>query len=67
MLDREIAETAFDDAAIKRLHTITGVNPAVSAGLVGAIGDIGQLSDDNSCLRRVFQLRQSSAPRSDRA
>ena len=40
MLDKEIAESALDDPAIKRLITITGVNLTVAAGLVAAIGDI---------------------------
>ncbi|WP_353646012.1 IS110 family transposase [Mesorhizobium sp. WSM2239] len=44
VLDREIAERALDDAAIKRLLTITGVNLAVAAGLMAAIGDIGRFS-----------------------
>jgi hypothetical protein len=44
VLDREIAESALDDAAIKRLLTITGVNLAVAAGLMAAIGDIGRFS-----------------------
>jgi transposase len=43
-LDREIAESALDDAVIKRLLTITGVNLAVAAGLMAAIGDIGRFS-----------------------
>ena len=42
ILDREIAETALDDPAIRRLLTITGVNLTVAAGLVAAIGDIGR-------------------------
>ena len=44
VLDQEIAESALDDAAIKRLMTITGVNLTVAAGLVAAIGDIGRFS-----------------------
>ena len=32
----------IDDAAVKRLMTITGVNLTVAAGLVAAIGDIGR-------------------------
>jgi transposase len=42
MLDREIAETTLDDPAIRRLLTITGVNLAVAAGLMAAIGDIAR-------------------------
>ena len=44
VLDREIAESALDDAAIKRLMTITGVNLTVAAGLMAAIGDIGRFA-----------------------
>lgn len=40
MLDRKIAGTTLDDPAIRRLLTITGVNLAVAAGLMAAIGDI---------------------------
>jgi len=42
VLDREIAESALDDPAVKRLITITGVNLTVAAGLMAAIGDIGR-------------------------
>ena len=44
LLDREVAESALDDAAIKRLMTITGVNLTVAAGLMAAIGDIARFS-----------------------
>ena len=44
VLDREIAESALDDVAIKRLMTITGVNLTVAAGLMAAIGDIGRFT-----------------------
>jgi transposase len=42
VLDREIAESALDDGAIKRLMTITGVNLTVAAGVMAAIGDISR-------------------------
>jgi transposase len=42
ILDRQIAETTLDDPAIRRLLTITGVNLAVAAGLMAAIGDIAR-------------------------
>lgn len=42
VLDREIAESALEDPAIKRLITITGVNLTVAVGLMAAIGDIGR-------------------------
>ena len=40
LLDREIAQDAIHDSAVNRLMTITGVNLAVAAGIVAAIGDI---------------------------
>ena len=42
LLDREIAQFAIEDPAIKRLMTITGVNLTVAAGIVAAIGDISR-------------------------
>ena len=39
VLDRDIAQAAIDDPAVKRLLTVTGVNLIVAAGLVAAIGD----------------------------
>lgn len=40
ILDREIATNSLDDSSVRRLLTITGVNLAVAAGLMAAIGDI---------------------------
>jgi hypothetical protein len=40
VLDREIAQVAIDDPAVRRLITITGVNLTVATGIVAAIGDI---------------------------
>src|SRR5262249_29968416 len=40
LLDGEIAQDAIDDPAVNRLMTITGVNLAVAAGIMAAIGDI---------------------------
>jgi transposase len=45
VLDREIAEAALDDGAVKRLMTITGVKLTVAASLMAAIGDIHRFSD----------------------
>lgn len=42
LLDREIAQFAIEDPAVRRLMTITGVNLTVAAGLVAAIGDISR-------------------------
>lgn len=39
-LDRDIGMAVVDDASVKRLLTITGINVTVAAGLVAAIGDI---------------------------
>lgn len=41
-IDREISLAVMDDAAVRRLLTITGVNLAVAAGLMAAIGDIAR-------------------------
>ena len=43
-LDQEIALSSLKDPAIARLITITGVNVAVAAGLMAAIGDISRFS-----------------------
>jgi transposase len=40
VLDREIAQFAIEDPAVRRLMTITGVDLTVAAGIVAAIGDI---------------------------
>jgi transposase len=42
ILDREIAQEALEDPAVKRLITITGVNVTVVVGIMAAIGDIGR-------------------------
>lgn len=44
LLDREIAQDAIDDSAVNRLMTITGVNLAVAAGIMAAIGDISRFN-----------------------
>ncbi|MGY8685297.1 transposase [Bradyrhizobium sp. UFLA05-153] len=44
LLDREIAQDVIDDSAVNRLMTTTGLNLAVAAGIVAAIGDISQFS-----------------------
>jgi transposase len=45
VLERDIAEAVIDDPAVKRLLTITGINLAVAAGLVAAIGDVKRFSE----------------------
>ena len=47
-LDRDIAETSLEDVPTNRLLTITGVNLAVAAGLMAAIGDIGRFNSRRS-------------------
>lgn len=62
VLDREIAQAAIDDAAVKRLITITGVNLIVAAGLVAAIGDVRRFSDPQKLVSYVGlnpRVRQS--------
>ncbi len=61
-LDREIAQAAVDDPAVKRLLTITGVNLIVAAGLVAAIGDVGRFPDPEKLVSYVGlnpRVRQS--------
>ena len=41
-LDREIALGVMDDASVRRLTTITGVNLTVATGIVAAIGDVSR-------------------------
>lgn len=41
-LDREIALSVMDDASVRRLMTITGVNLTVAVGIMAAIGDIAR-------------------------
>ena len=56
-LDRDIAETSLEDVPTNRLLTITGVNLAVAAGLMAAIGDIGRF--DRNCKRGSFHPARS--------
>lgn len=41
-LDHEIALSVMDDASVRRLMTITGVNLTVASGIMAAIGDISR-------------------------
>lgn len=62
MLDRDIAQTALDDPAVKRLLTITGVNLIVAAGLVAAIGDVHRFPEPQKLVSYVGlnpRVRQS--------
>ena len=61
-LDREIAQSAVDDPAVKRLLTITGVNLTVAAGLIAAIGDVRRFHDPQKLVSYVGlnpRVRQS--------
>ena len=61
VLDREIAARALDDPAIRRLLTITGVNLAVAAGLMAAIGDISRFKEPQK-LVSYFWAQSARAP-----
>jgi hypothetical protein len=59
---RDIAVEVIDDAAIRRLLTITGVNLTVAAGLVAAIGDVRRFSSPQKLVSYVGlnpRVRQS--------
>jgi transposase len=62
VLDRDIAQTAVDDPAVKRLLTITGVNLIAAAGLVAAIGDVRRFPEPQKLVSYVGlnpRVRQS--------
>ena len=62
VLDRDIAQAAVDDPAVKRLLTITGVNLIVAAGLVAAIGDVRRFPEPQKLVSYVGlnpRVRQS--------
>src|SRR3954464_8849006 len=62
VLDKDIAQVAIDDPAVKRLLTITGVNLIVAAGLVAAIGDVRRFLDPQKLVSYVGlnpRVRQS--------
>jgi transposase len=62
VLDREIAQAAIQEPAVKRLLTITGVNLIVAAGLVAAIGDVRRFPDPQKLVSYVGlnpRVRQS--------
>lgn len=62
VLDRDIAQAAINDPAVKRLLTITGVNLVVAAGLVAAIGDVRRFASSEKLVSYVGlnpRVRQS--------
>jgi transposase len=61
-LDRDIAQAAIDNPAVKRLLTITGINLIVAAGLVAAIGDVRRFTSSQKLVSYVGlnpRVRQS--------
>lgn len=61
VLDREIAEGALDNGAVKRLLTITGVNLTAATGVLAAIGDIRRFESPGK-LGELFRIEPSGAP-----
>ena len=62
VLDRELAQAATDDSAVKRLLTISGINLTVAAGLVAAIGDVKRFASPQKLVSYVGlnpRVRQS--------
>jgi transposase len=62
VLDTDVARTAMDAPAVKRLLSITGVNLIVAAGLVAAIGDIRRFAEPQKLVSYVGlnpRVRQS--------
>ena len=62
VLDREIAQSAIEEPAVKRLLTITGVNLIVAAGVVAAIGNVRRFPDPQKLVSYVGlnpRVRQS--------
>jgi transposase len=58
-LDRDIALGVMDDASVRRLMTITGVNLTVAGGIMAAIGDVSRFE---SPLEAREPLRPEPAP-----
>ena len=61
---RSAALTIADDPAVRRLLTITGVNLAVAAGLVAAIGDVTRFAGPEKLVSYVGlnpRVRQSGS------
>jgi transposase len=44
VLDREVAQAAIGDPAVKRLLTISGINLTVAVGLMAGIGDVSRFA-----------------------
>lgn len=62
VLDREVAQAAIGDPAVKRLLTVSGINLTVAAGLVAAIGDVSRFANPQKLVSYVGlnpRVRQS--------
>lgn len=62
VLDREIAQSAVDDPAVKRLLTVSGINLTAAVGLVAAIGDVSRFASPQKLVSYVGlnpRVRQS--------
>jgi transposase len=53
VLDREIAQGAVDDPAVKRLLTVSGINLTAAVGLVAAIGDVSRFASPQKLVSYV--------------
>ena len=60
-LDREIALGVMDDASVRRLMTITGVNLTVVSGIMAVIGDISRF-DSPLEARELLRPEPARAP-----
>ena len=62
VLDREIAQGAVDDPAVKRLLTVSGINLTAAVGLVAAIGEVSRFASPQKLVSYVGlnpRVRQS--------
>ncbi|MET4278897.1 transposase [Bradyrhizobium sp. F1.2.2] len=57
ILHREIATNSLDDGSVRRLLTITGVNLAVAAGLMAAIGGITRFKSPQKLVSYFGSIR----------
>jgi hypothetical protein len=62
MLDREIAQAAIDNPAVKRLLTVSGINLTVAAGVTAAIGDIKRFASPQKLVSYVGLIPECGNP-----
>jgi len=62
MLDREIAQAAIDNPAVKRLLTVSGINLTVAAGVIAAIGDIKRFASPQKLVSYVGLIPECGNP-----